>query len=461
MRRLPPPQEDVSFFGSDLKSVLRTVARPKGGVFIPPPAPNFWPESPSPNIDPEDFTWQSDLCRNGHMVRPFQTNAEIVLEKSSTYGGSLTFDTFDGRVKLLRPVPGGGKAGTPFGEEHLLGLRVWCETHLDVGFPLPLLSHAVKAVAMRNRRHVVQHFLDHLVWDGKERLCHLHDRYFGADDNDYNRAITKRFLISAVARAYNPGAKADGVLVLEGPQGSFKSTSIRVLFLNEQWVNDTPLDLRSKDAHISLQGRWVVEFAELDSLSKADTARVKAFLSLDRDRIRMPYDVNVREFPRTCVFVGSVNESVYLRDSTGGRRFWPLVIGNINLNALGQDREQLWAEAVHLYKQGEVWHLTYEEELLAREEQDNRRLESPMEAPMRSYLAHRKDTTINEILKDALDLKLYRANGSEGRQVAQILTGVFGWRRSKVYRGGVRVSGFVAPVVQPQVSTMVGDDEID
>ena len=199
----------------------------------------------------------------------------------------------------------------------------------------------------------------------------------------------------------------------------------------------------------------------LDSVSKADTARVKAFLSLDRDRIRMPYEVNVREFPRTCIFVGTVNESTYLRDSTGGRRFWPLIIGNINLNALGQDREQLWAEAVHLYKQGEVWHLTYEEELLAREEQDIRRLESPMEAPMRSYLARRKDTTINEILKDALDLKLYRANGSEGRQVAQILTGVFGWRRTKVNRGGIRVSGFVAPVVDAEVPIVDDDDDVD
>jgi predicted P-loop ATPase len=452
-----PPQD--AYF-SDLKTVLPTLSKPRGGVFIPPPAPNFYPEEPGPDIDPEDFTWKSDLRWNGNSVRPFQSNAEMVLEKSSTYAGSLAFDTFDGRVKLLRAIPGGGKAGTAFGEEHLLGLRVWCETHLDVGFPLPLLNNAVRAVAMRNRRHVIHHFLDRLVWDGKERLCHLHDRYFGAEDNDYNRAITKRFLISAVARAYSPGAKADACLVLEGPQGSYKSTSLRVLFLNDQWVNDTPLDLRTKDAHIGLQGRWVVEFAELDSVNKADTARVKAFLSLDRDRIRMPYEVNVREFPRTCIFVGTVNESTYLRDSTGGRRFWPLIIGNINLNALGQDREQLWAEAVHLYKQGEVWHLTYEEELLAREQQDIRRLESPMEAPMRSYLAHRKDTTINEILKDALDLKLYRANGSEGRQVAQILTGVFGWRRTKVYRGGTRVSGFVAPMVDAEVP-IVDDDDVD
>ncbi|WP_243316713.1 virulence-associated E family protein [Geothrix paludis] len=456
-RKLPP--QDAYF--SDLKTELRPLRKPKGGVFIPPPTPDFWPEEPGPDLDPEDNTWMGDLRWNGNSVRPFQSNAEIVLETSCTYAGSLAFDTFEGRVKLLRAIPGGGQAGSVFGEEHLLALRVWCETHLDVGFPLPLLSNAVKAVAMRNRRHVIQRFLDRLEWDGQDRISHLHDHYFGAEDTDYNRAITKRFLISAVARAYRPGAKADACLVMEGGQGTYKSTSLRVLFMNDQWVNDTPLDLRSKDGHIGLQGRWVVEFAELDALSKADTARVKAFLSLDRDRIRMPYEVNVREFPRTCIFVGTVNESAYLRDTTGGRRFWPLVIGDIDLNALARDREQLWAEAVHLYKQGEVWHLTYEEELLAREEQDIRRIESPMEAPMRSYLARRKDTTIDEILKDALDLKLYRANGREGRQVAQILTGVFGWRRTKVKRDGIRVSGFVAPVVQAEAPTIDEDDDAE
>lgn len=144
--------------------------------------------------------------------------------------------------------------------------------------------------------------------------------------------------------------------------------------------------------------------------------------------------------------MGTCNESAYLQDATGGRRFWPLVVGNIDLNALARDREQLWAEAVQRYTQGEQWHLTPDEEILALEEQDCRRLEDPMEAPIGRYLAYHENITIEEILREAMDMKAYRANSSYGRKVSQILTGVFGWRRGKVLRNGARVNGFSRPV---------------
>ena len=309
-----------------------------------------------------------------------------------------------------------------------------------------LIHSASRAVAFRNKQHVVKNFLERTIWDGCPRLDTFPSIYLGAKDTFYNRTVIKRFLISAVARAFKPGSKVDTCLILEGPQGGFKSTFIKVLFMCPQWVNDTPLDLKSKDAYIGLQGKWAIELAELDSLSSADTGRVKAFLSIERDTFRAPYERGTHEYPRSCVFVGTCNESAYLQDVTGGRRFWPLTVGNIDLIALVQDREQIWAEAVHYYKQGEPWHLTFEEEILAKEEQDNRRIEDPMEAPIGAYLATRPDTTIEEVLREALDMKAYRANSSYGRKVSQILGGVFGWERGKVVRGGARVNGYSRPL---------------
>jgi putative DNA primase/helicase len=167
--------------------------------------------------------------------------------------------------------------------------------------------------------------------------------------------VAARWLISAVARVFQPGAKADCCLILEGGQGIGKSSALRIL--GDPWFTDEIADLGGKDASFQTQGVWIVEIAELDSMNRSEVSRIKSFMSRNVGRFRPPYGRRIVESPRQCVFAGSVNHNVYLRDETGGRRFWPVECRSIDLAGLKRDRDQPWAEAVFKYQAGSPWWL--------------------------------------------------------------------------------------------------------
>jgi len=104
-------------------------------------------------------------------------------------------------------------------------------------------------------------------------------------------------------------------------------------------------------------GVWIIEIAELEAMSRAETSKIKAFMSRAVDHFRPPYGRRIEDQPRQCVFAGSVNHSTYLKDETGGRRFWPVACGVIDVDALASDRDQLWAEAVVHFQDGKPWWL--------------------------------------------------------------------------------------------------------
>jgi predicted P-loop ATPase len=162
-------------------------------------------------------------------------------------------------------------------------------------------------------------------------------------------------------------------LILEGPQGGKKSTALKTLA--GEWFTDEIADLGSKDSALQTRGVWVIEIAELDSMTRAEVSRIKAFMSRATDRFRPPYGKQVIESPRQCVLTGSVNHSTYLRDETGGRRFWPVRCGEIDVDALAKDRDQIWAEAIVQYRRGEVWWLETRELIQEAERQQSDRYE--------------------------------------------------------------------------------------
>lgn len=210
--------------------------------------------------------------------------------------------------------------------------------------------------------HPVRDWLGTLEWDGVERAATWLIDYCGSPDKRIVRAYCKRFLISAVARVHEPGVQCDTTLILQGKQGAQKSKALRAL-CGDPWFRDTAVDLRNKDAMQALHsGVWIYEFAELDTIARSELTLVKSFLSSRVDSFRPPYGRNVIDYPRQVVIVGSSNEDTFLRDPTGSRRFWPVQTGSIDLAGLTDARTQLWAEAVHLYRDGEQWHLTPEEE---------------------------------------------------------------------------------------------------
>ena len=267
-----------------------------------------------------------------------------------------------------------------------------------------------------------------LKWDGKKRIDTWLTYYAGAADSEYTRTVGRKFLISSVARGLDPGCKCDTMLVLEGPQGLKKSSLVRVL-AGDEWFSDQVGDVTNKDSSQLIQGVWIMEIPEMDKFSRAEANAVKDFLTRRFDRYRPPYGRNVVRRERRCVFFGTINPdgTGYLKDTTGNRRYWPVVVSSIDVDGVAADREQMWAEAKAAYDGGEQWWLTDEENALAESEQEARRDDDPWEAPVREYLDdpvrkhERRGFTNSDILWNALKLELPKQQKKEKDRVARIL----------------------------------------
>jgi predicted P-loop ATPase len=236
--------------------------------------------------------------------------------------------------------------------------------------------------------------------------------YLGAEVTQFVMTVGAKWMISAVARIYAPGSKADAALILEGPQGTGKSTALNIL-ASENWFTDQIKEIGSKDTALSLQGVLIVELGELSALTRAEVEDVKQWISQTFDRFRVPYGHYTHRFERQCVFAGTTNRDDYLRDETGGRRFWPIRTGTIDLDTLRRDRDQLWAEAVHRYRAGETWHLDAATEELARDEQEARLEQDAIQPKVEAAIRGRDGLTLIEVIEATLpnekpDMQLQR-----------------------------------------------------
>lgn len=284
-------------------------------------------------------------------------------------------------------------------------------------------------------------------WDGVERLDLLLTGYFGAPDGEYERQVGRKFMIAAVRRARKPGCKFDTMLILEGLQGSGKSSAVRIL--GGQYHSDAPLsNLENKDASIGLQNAWIVEHSELTSLSRAKVEGLKAFLSRTEDRFRAPFERTLRTVHRRCVFIGTTNESGYLRDLTGNRRFLPVKSGRIDLAALTKHRDQLWAEAAVAEAAGEPIELPRELWDEAAEQQALRLVDDPWISKLREHLerpnAPRRFSS-SMLLEEVIGVPCSRQSQVEAKRLRQAMDAL-GWGYKHAIRIGGRVmTGYEAP----------------
>jgi predicted P-loop ATPase len=304
--------------------------------------------------------------------------------------------------------------------------RIWFQRENITKAAAGDVGKAVQAPAKHDSFHPVREVMEAFTWDGTPRLDTWPIDYFHADDTPYIRAIAPRWLISGVARIYDPGCKVDYMPIFEGPQGKQKSEALRVLAIRDAWFTDRLSHLQSKDAALETAGVLIIEVAELDALFRATSSAAKAYITRRDDRFRPPYGKHLISKLRQCIFAGTINPPVggYFEDSTGARRFWPVLCkGMINLDGLKQVRDQLWAEAVHRYKAGEPhWLETPELEALAEAEQALRFIVDPWAEIISKWFKGRSEASISEILQQALGFPHKEWTKAAERRVGAILT---------------------------------------
>jgi hypothetical protein len=415
-------------------------------------APLFQPSSDADVPSDAQTDWYSRCLTSPEgLVLGNVANALLALRHDPAWQGALAYDEMLRTAVLCRPVPRHDPRllhvnplfePRPVRDTDVISALEWLQIAGIPTLSKDTTHSAVDLVALENSFHPVGEYLDALVWDGKDRLSSWLSQYLGADDNEYTRAIGGMFLISMVARIYQPGCQVDYMLILQGAQGAKKSSACQII--GGEWFSDAmPENLASKDASQHLRGKWLIELAELHALSRSEITALKAFLTRRVESYRPSYGRKDVHELRQVVFIGTTNKSVYLRDETGGRRFWPVTVGQIDLDLLRADRDQLLAEAVVRYHRGEHWWPTgeFEQQHIAPE-QEARFEADEWEGLIAVHLddlqkrvpedQHR--VTVSQVARDALSVDNPKLGTAEQRRIRAAL-GRLGWHH------GARTSG--------------------
>lgn len=387
-----------------------------------------------------DEPWREQLlftAKGGMVAHAF--NVALILGNDRRWKGVIAYDSFSSKIRKLKTPPYGGAPGD-WSDLDDVRVTLWLADVYGLCVKSATVLEAVNAVAHDNAFHPVRQFLDGLAWDGTPRLEQWLQNHLGVADSEYARRVGKRWMVSAVARVFSPGCKADSVLILEGLQGAGKSTSMAVL--GGEWFMDTPFNLGDKDGYQAIRGKWIVELGELDAFNKAESTRAKQFFSASVDTYRESYGRRVLDVPRQCVFVGTTNQDEYLKDDTGNRRYWPVTCTRVDIEGLRASREQLWAEAVAAYRAGDVWWVERDEAELFAAEQDKRYQADMWEEPIIHYLMHQHigdAVTGAHILEKALNIDPSHWGKPEQMRVGKIMHRLKWPRRRKGSGpGGVR-----------------------
>lgn len=360
---------------------------------------------------PEDYNdeWKAELeyTKSGKLLCNI-ANIILILENDPALAGHIVHDLFTGMDSAKDGLPW-NKNANQWTDTDDANLRVWLEKHYDITGK-EKIADALTAVLTRHSYHPIRDYLNGLTWDGVPRLDRIIIDYMGAEDNELNRAMSRKHFVAAVARVFNPGCKYDYCLIMSGAEGIGKSTLLRVM--GGRWFNDSITTLEGKEGMEQLRRAWVVELGELSSIKRSDVEQVKAHLSKQVDIYRAAYARRVLEHPRQCVFCGTTNEALFLKGDTGNRRFWVIpVVAELRKykdwsEAIRRDRDQLWAEAVHYYKLGEPLYLSEELEAQAKQRQQdfNDDNDDPIVAMLDKYL-----NTLLPVNWDTMDIQARRS----------------------------------------------------
>ena len=360
-------------------------------------------------------------------------NHFLFLAHHPKFAGVFCKNTFTGMISVRRRPPWDNSQG-PWMPRGLADNDVTrCALaldHYDTSFMVvsqTAIGGLIMAAAEEHQFNPVADYLRALKWDGTERLRYWLTEYFGAEPITYHFTVGQRWMIAAAARALTEGSaveKVDTMLILEGPQGFYKSTALETLATlgGERMYTDSLDGFGGKDAAMQTNGCLIVEIPELNGMGARSVDMVKKWMSSKVDRYRPPYGKNVVEVPRRFVCAGTVNPSGpgYLHDATGARRFWPVACRKpCDLASLERDRDQLWAEAVHLFLAGEQWWLKADEVPDATYQQSLRYHDDPWAGRIDSRMrdAGTQELTLSDLF-DAIQMPLHRASAEDKRRIS-------------------------------------------
>jgi predicted P-loop ATPase len=363
------------------------------------------PEGPAPLV--------LQRTENGTALSNVNNAAEVLARQTTL---AIVLDEFLSKILVKWPTD---PKSRPLEDEDITRVQIELQRMGMTKMSADATYAAIKLIAKRNTVNCLADWLNDLVWDGKRRLSIFMQRGFGTAPGKYYIRAGRNMLIAMVARALTPGCQVDQAVVLEGPQGSFKSSALRII--GGEHFAELTANPNSKDFEQQMLGVWLGEFAELSAMRRVeDISRIKQFVTCRVDHYRPSYGRGAQDFPRRTVLCGSTNEECWLHDPTGGRRFIPVEVGTIDLNWLRDNRDQLFAEAMALYKAGRKWWKFPEDE--AREMQEARTPEDPWLSKIRDFLRGRSEVTeISWVLDHVLSIPADRQTKAHLTRVGILL----------------------------------------
>lgn len=393
----------------------------------------------------DDAPWKKQLLyretKDGPVLDRCLSNLIVILENDASWKSCIRLDKFSNRISVSHAAPIQRDPEQRWADTDILKTKAWLEREYAIRPSTDDVHGAIVVVADTNSFNPLRDYLDNVPKpdsDQEDFLDSFLVDFFGAPDTPLTRAVGAKWMISAVARAYRPGCKVDTVLILEGRQGLKKSRFLQQLCPESTWFTDGLSDFGSKDQAVEIEGKWIVELAEMKGFGKELDA-IKAFITRAAENYRPPYARNDIHSPRKCVFAATVNPEAagYLRDSTGNRRFWPIECTKQAPELTPAVRDRLWAEAKARFEAGERWWLEDEELIQAAEqEQDNRVIHDVWQETIEKFIEAKASVSVNEILDKCLNFDMNKRDNGHAARIGKILTALK-WKRYRP-RGGKR-----------------------
>jgi len=404
-----------------------------------------------------------ERTEHGYVRLALRNVIEALRRLPSSTGMSIGLDEFRDETMLRRP---GSSLWTPFSDADYTRLRVMLSLSGFPEIPKEMMRDAAHLVADEHRFDSARDWLAPLVWDGTPRVSQFLERYCAAEASDYVRAVSEYMWTAMAGRVESPGIKTDMVPILVGAQGCGKSTAVAALVPYPEWFCEISFHERDEDTARKMRGRLVAEIGELRGLHTRERESIKAFITRTHEKWIPKYKEFATEYPRRLLFIGTTNQDEFLSDDTGNRRWLPVRVGTIDVEAIRKDRLQLWAEARDLFRKQGV--LYAKAEKLAGAVHVDHAIEDPWQPIIAQWLDQpeggfgepprcRRHVRIDDVLCKALRLEPRDIGRLQRARCAAILRAE-GYERRKVREGDKTFYAFV-PVVPPPFPLRGGEGE--